>query len=219
MITFSQFMFSCSTKMSREKYAYLKWKPSVKDKQSMSLLYDTIFFNPNDFIEEIEYIISNRQNILTEQRIAHLVVDKNPAAKIGRRLVDEFVDKYMIDDVLEEAVKYITEYTNEDTYNFLIDQGADPNGRMGMIFAQACKYNNILAVKLFVEKYKVDTNSRGGMPIMLALRKNNIGIAKYLIEHGADIHVKQDMPIKMINALKKDNKEGDLEWLKTYLHS
>ena len=48
---------------------------------------------------------------------------------------------------------------------------------------------------------------------------NNIGIAKYLIEHGADIHVKQDMPIKMINALEKDNKEGDLEWLKTYLHS
>jgi ankyrin repeat protein len=112
-----------------------------------------------------------------------------------------------------------TEYTNEDTYNFLIDQGADPNGRMGMIFAQACKYNNILAVKLFVEKYKADTNSRGGMPILLALRKNNIGIAKYLIEHGADIHVKQDMPIKMINALEKDNKEGDLEWLKTYLHS
>lgn len=102
-----------------------------------------------------------------------------------------------------------------------VQQGGDVNAYVsfGMnMLARAVFFDHMHIVQYLVETGGADVNrrsdyvvrgdERGNTPLMLAAQSNNLAMVTYLVKHGADITI--------LNDLKTCNEETVVQWVRQY---
>ena len=150
-----------------------------------------------DIIETILNNVSGDTDIESIKTQAYVTAYSNGNRKISDLLLEKFDINFsdtniglecFIDDNDLESIKYI------------INQKGDNIDFMSIVnyLLYACVNGKLDIVKYFIEEFNIDINSHSTFenfmktPIEEAIRSNNIGLVKYLVGNGADIHLHEE---------------------------
>ena len=209
--THTEFMFRLMTTLGTPNK-----KPKLT-KDNMVKIFDEVFIDYDKYSDEIEYACEHMLQYISHEHVANLISEPNSRACGFKVMERKFNNTTDATDVLECLMEH--EFSM-DTFAILIDSfKADPNGKFGLLFVKACKYGHYDAVKTFIDKYHVDVNTRDNNALMFALRFEKLKIARLLIERGANIHAKCNMPLKLIDKLVPVEGDEDRKWLINYRYS
>jgi ankyrin repeat protein len=117
------------------------------------------------------------------------------ACKLGHlKIVQLLVDtgKVSFRD-LTSGLRAAVLHNQLEVARLLLDHGADPNGFAGQFMSFSAKTNNIKMLELLLEKGHPDVGY--GDAIIVASAMGHLEAVGLLITHGADIHVRGDMPL------------------------
>lgn len=85
--------------------------------------------------------------------------------------------------------------TSLEIFNFLIEQGADvyavDQQQRNVLSWQVENSKSLAIIKVLVEQYNFDVNQpddAGTSPLMLAVKRGNLDVAKYLVDRGANVN-------------------------------
>lgn len=85
--------------------------------------------------------------------------------------------------------------TSLERFNFLIERGADvyavDQQQRNVLLWQIGKSGSLAIIKALVEQYHFDVNQpdeAGTSPLMLAVKRGNLDVAKYLVDRGANVN-------------------------------
>ena len=85
--------------------------------------------------------------------------------------------------------------TSLEIFNFLIEQGADvyavDQQQRNVLLWQVENSKSLAIIKALVEQYHFDVNQTdeaGTSPLMLAVKRGNLDVAKYLVNRGANVN-------------------------------
>jgi len=76
-----------------------------------------------------------------------------------------------------------------------IDEALSSSENLLELFYNACKYNHLELVKRCVEEKKVNINEpyNNDYPLCIASHKGHIEVVRYLLAHGANVHLKREL--------------------------
>ncbi|CAF0964571.1 unnamed protein product [Adineta steineri] len=80
-------------------------------------------------------------------------------------------------------------------FGLTVDDALNSTENILELFYNACKYNHIDLVKRCVEEKRANINEpfNNDYPLCIASHKGHIEIVRYLLAHGADVHVKREL--------------------------
>lgn len=85
--------------------------------------------------------------------------------------------------------------TSLEIFNFLMEQGADvyavDQEQWNVLLWQIGKSGSLAIIKALVEQYHFDVNQpdeAGTSPLMLAVKRGNLDVAKYLVDRGTNVN-------------------------------
>lgn len=104
------------------------------------------------------------------------------------------------------------EVINEQAFFFglSVDDAINTSENLVELFYNACKYNHLEIVKRCVEEKHLNVNETfsNDYPLCIASHKGHLEIVKYLLAHGADVHVKRELNLtgtRTNNRLTRSN--------------
>jgi hypothetical protein len=76
-----------------------------------------------------------------------------------------------------------------------IDDAVNSTENLLELFYNACKYNHLELVKRCVEEKHINVNEpfNNDYPLCIASHKGHLEIVRYLLTHGADVHLKREL--------------------------
>ncbi|CAF1547418.1 unnamed protein product [Adineta ricciae] len=82
-------------------------------------------------------------------------------------------------------------------FGLTIDDAVNSADNLMELFYNACKYSHLELVKRCVEQKHIDVNEpiNNDYPLCIACHKGHIEIVRYLLTHGADLHIKREMNV------------------------
>ncbi|CAF1015970.1 unnamed protein product [Rotaria sordida] len=80
-------------------------------------------------------------------------------------------------------------------FGLTIDDAVNSTDNLMELFYNACKFNHLELVKRCVEEKHVNVNElfNNDYPLCIASHKGHIEIVRYLLAHGADVHLKREL--------------------------
>ncbi|CAF2454024.1 unnamed protein product [Rotaria sp. Silwood2] len=80
-------------------------------------------------------------------------------------------------------------------FGLTIDDAVNSTENLMELFYNACKFNHLELVKRCVEEKHVNVNElfNNDYPLCIASHKGHIEVVRYLLAHGADIHLKREL--------------------------
>ncbi|CAF3568299.1 unnamed protein product [Adineta steineri] len=80
-------------------------------------------------------------------------------------------------------------------FGLSIDDAVNSAENLMELFYNACKYNHLELVRRCVEEKNINVNEpfNNDYPLCIACHKGHLEIVRYLLAHGADIHIKREM--------------------------
>ncbi len=154
----------------------------------------------NHDLDKVKKLVADGVNIHYDNDLAFRVAASSGDLPITKYLVDNGANVHVLDDLV---LVYVAGNGNIELLKYLIDQGMNVRARDDEALRSAAKRGNVEIVDLLVKR-GADPN-RALAP---AAAYDRLGIVKYILDAGADIHYYDDL------ALYSAATEGNYEMVK-----
>lgn len=172
-------------------------------------IFSTFAYALNQEKEDIaEFILSHKSFKLRNQIVNHkensalILSARMGYTRIAELLIEKKVDLNTKGRWNETALSTALLKDNTDIAILLIDNGAEVNERD---FFKAVYSGNLEITKKFIS-YATIEDINESEALSVALMSHKIDVAKYLIEYGADIHIKNNLLIRNAHNLEDNYK-------------
>lgn len=168
----------------------------------------------------LEWLISNNADLNIKGNPAIVAAASNCSIEVIKMLIQNGADVNAVDHVGKSAAHSALYSSKYDVITLLLSHGYNLN-KDGVILRQAVAERQYPAIDILLE-YGIDVNlSKPDMvypynstPVTVAAQNNDIDTVKKLVEHGADVTIKDSYGCRpYTSALENDNIEL-MEYLK-----